>query len=407
MLPPGQIQLTSSLPFSIDIHDEMYDGQLSESRKRRLSLVSSASAGSTGPSSVFPLPSFTATPALAPTLPSNPMHLTSSSHLTSHPALMMMSSYLPSFPTKNPFYQQHVLSSQKITRHELHSLFGVALEMRTMVERNQPMNFLQGRVMCTLFYEPSTRTCCSFESAWQRLGGALLSVNQITSSIAKGESLADTVRTLAAYSDCLVMRHPEKGAVSTAAKVAKIPVINAGDGVGEHPTQAFLDIYTIREELGTVKGLTVTLVGDLKHGRTVHSLAKLLSLYEVKLNYCSPDSLQMPSSVQDQLSQLGIHQSSSSRIEDFISTTDVLYVTRIQKERFDNEESYRRVKDSYFITTELLRHAKPHMIIMHPLPRIQEISHEVDFDPRAAYFRQMRYGLFVRMALLALIMGKA
>ncbi|KAJ1499370.1 Oxidoreductase [Coelomomyces lativittatus] len=310
------------------------------------------------------------------------------------------------YPLKNPFYLQSMLSVQHLTRQELHLLFGMSLEMQTLVERHQPLTFLQGRVLSTLFYEPSTRTCSSFESAWQRLGGSLVSVKPESSSIMKGESWSDTVRTLAMYSDCLVMRHPEKGAVSMAAKVAKIPVINAGDGIGEHPTQALLDVYTIREELGTVNGLTITFVGDLKHGRTVHSLAKLLSLYDVKLNYCAPESLQMPEAIQHQLHQHGIVQHMGHDVMAFIKTTDVLYVTRIQKERFEHVSQYEKVQHAYHINPQVLKSAKSQMIVMHPLPRLHEISPEVDFDPRAAYFRQMRYGLFVRMALLALIMGK-
>ncbi|KAI9220090.1 hypothetical protein BC828DRAFT_406120 [Blastocladiella britannica] len=307
---------------------------------------------------------------------------------------------------KSPFYRHHILSVNQFNRSELHHLFGVAQEMRNLVERGQAVNVLQGKVMCSAFYEPSTRTCCSFESAWQRLGGNVLSVNQLTSSIAKGESFSDTVRTLAAYSDCLVLRHPEKGSAATAAKVAKIPVINAGDGVGEHPTQAFLDVFTIREELGSVNGLTITLVGDLKNGRTVHSLVKLLAMYDIKLNYCSPDSLRMPADVVDHLDERGVVQRQSSKLEDFIATTDVLYVTRIQKERFATAADYENVKDAYIITNQVMAKAKEHMIVMHPLPRVNEIAPDVDFDSRSAYFRQMRYGLFVRMALLALVMGK-
>ncbi|KAL7747191.1 Carbamoyl-phosphate synthase [Sorochytrium milnesiophthora] len=307
---------------------------------------------------------------------------------------------------KSPFYRQHIVSVKQFSRNELHILFGVASEMRNIVERQGSTNLLTGRVLCSAFYEPSTRTSCSFESAWTRLGGSVLSVNQITSSIAKGESFPDTVRTLAAYSDCLVVRHPEKGSIAAAAKVAKIPVINAGDGIGEHPTQAFLDVYTIREELGTVNGLTVTIVGDLKNGRTVHSLVKLLSQYDVKINYCSPPSLRIPENLFRDVAAHNIPQVEGTDLDQFIATTDVLYVTRVQKERFSDAAEYDKVKDLYMINANVLRKAKKHMVVMHPLPRISEIDPEVDYDPRAAYFRQMRYGLFVRMALLALVMGK-
>lgn len=203
------------------------------------------------------------------------------------------------------------------------------------------------------------------------------------------------------------MRHPGKGSVSTAAKFSQVPVINAGDGTGEHPTQAFLDVFTIREELGTCTGLTVTLVGDLKNGRTVHSLVKLLSLYGVKLNYVCPPTLTMPAEIKEMLHAAKCAQYETSNLEEVISTTDVLYVTRIQKERFENIEEYNAVAGKLIVTPKTLLGAKKQMIVLHPLPRIDEIDPEVDFDQRAAYFRQMRYGLYVRMALLALVIGRS
>jgi aspartate carbamoyltransferase len=227
------------------------------------------------------------------------------------------------------------------------------------------------------------------------------------SSVAKGENLADTVRTLECYADVIVIRHPEVGSAAIAAKAARKPVINAGDGVGEHPTQALLDAFTIREELGRLDGLNVTLLGDLKHGRTVHSLARLLSLYKVKLNYVAPDILRMPAELIDELNEKGVEQSEYITLEDCLSETDVLYVTRVQKERFTDELVYESVKSAYVIDPKVLNAAKERMIVMHPLPRVGEISMEVDDDPRAAYFRQMEYGLYVRMALLAMVLGKA
>ena len=215
------------------------------------------------------------------------------------------------------------------------------------------------------------------------------------------------VRTLGSYGDVVVMRHPEKESALTASKFSQVPVINAGDGTGEHPTQAFLDVFTIREELGTCSGLTVTLVGDLKNGRTVHSLVKLLALYGVKLNYVCPPSLAMPEEIKSMLHRAGCAQYETTSLEEVMPTTDVLYVTRIQKERFEDVEEYKKVADSYIITSKTLLTAKQHMIVMHPLPRINEIAPEVDFDQRAAYFRQMRYGLYVRMALLALVIGRS
>lgn len=304
---------------------------------------------------------------------------------------------------------RHILSVSQFTRNELHKLFEVAQEMKTMVSRVGQYDLLRGKVMASVFYEPSTRTSCSFQAAMQRLGGTVMTVQDNgVSSIAKGESLTDTVRTLECYTDIIVIRHPAVGAPQEAASIARHPIINAGDGVGEHPTQALLDVFTIREELGTVNGITVTFVGDLKNGRTVHSLARVLALYSVRLRYISPDSLKMPPKVLEELASYGIEQVEYSRLKSSVVwETDVLYVTRIQKERFSNIEEYNAVKDAYAITPKTLTRAKDHMIVMHPLPRVAEISTDVDSDPRAVYFRQMEHGMFVRMALLAMVLGKS
>jgi aspartate carbamoyltransferase len=209
------------------------------------------------------------------------------------------------------------------------------------------------------------------------------------------------------YTDAIVLRHPEMGSAARAAAAAEKPVINAGDGPGEHPTQALLDAYTIREEMGGIDGLTVTMLGDLKYGRTVHSLAKLLTLYDVRINYVSPEILQMPELLVKDVDAAGIEQYATTDLDEVLADTDVLYVTRIQKERFEDPSEYDQVKDSYVITSETLGAAKERMIVMHPLPRVGEIATEVDADPRAAYFRQMEYGMYVRMALLALVLGRA
>jgi len=231
-------------------------------------------------------------------------------------------------------------------------------------------------------------------------------VNADASSVLKGETLADTVRTLGCYGDAIVIRHPEVGSVQLAAKFSPVPIINAGDGVGEHPTQALLDVYTIRSELGTVNGRIITLLGDLKNGRTVHSLVRLLSLYSVRLNLVSPASLAMPANVVAAARKAGVPVRQCDSLEEVLADTDVLYVTRVQKERFDNELEWQQVKDAYRIDHAVLARAKEDMIVMHPLPRINEIDPEVDFDSRrAVYFRQMRYGLFIRMALLASVMA--
>lgn len=303
---------------------------------------------------------------------------------------------------------RHILSVAQFRRQDLHKLFEVAQEMRTMVSRVGQYDLLRGKVMAALFYEPSTRTSGSFQAAMQRLGGTVLNVRDSgCSSISKGESVADTVRTLDCYTDITVMRHPAVGAPQEAAAFSKHPVINAGDGVGEHPTQALLDVFTIREELGTVNGITVTFVGDLKHGRTVHSLARVLALYSVRMRYVSPDSLRMPSELLAKLADGEVEQKEHRQLsDDVMRETDVLYVTRVQKERFESVEEYNEVKDAYTITRKTLIRAKEHMIIMHPLPRVGEISTDVDSDPRAVYFRQMEHGMYVRMALLAMVLGK-
>jgi aspartate carbamoyltransferase catalytic subunit len=307
-----------------------------------------------------------------------------------------------------PFYRKDILTVKQFTRQDLEYIFGVAHEMREMVQRVGTFDLLKGKILANLFYEPSTRTSSSFTSAMERLGGSVIPINEVHySSVAKGESLPDTVRTLECYADVIVLRHPEVGASALAAQYTQKPIINAGDGIGEHPTQALLDLFTISEELGEVDGLNVTMLGDLKYGRTVHSLARLLSLYQVKMNFVSPDILKMPAEINDELKGKDIPYLEFDSLEPALQDTDVLYITRVQKERFDDLSEYETVKSAYVITTETLKSAKDRMIIMHPLPRVGEISMDVDKDPRAAYFRQMEYGLFVRMALLAMVLGKS
>ncbi|EIN06928.1 carbamoyl-phosphate synthase [Punctularia strigosozonata HHB-11173 SS5] len=304
------------------------------------------------------------------------------------------------------FHRRHILSVKQFTQKDLYDLFAIAHEMRLQVERSGTLDILKGKVLCTLFYEPSTRTSSSFDAAMKRCGGEVINVNADQSSVTKGESLADTIRTLGCYADGIVIRHPAVGSAQTAAKFSPVPILNAGDGVGEHPTQALLDVYTIRSELGTVNGRTITLLGDLKNGRTVHSLVTLLCLYSVRLNFVAPASLAMPHSVVQAARKAGVHVTITDSLEEVLSDTDVLYVTRVQKERFTSEAEWEQVKDAYKIDHALLARAKEDMIVMHPLPRVNEIDPEVDFDSRrAVYFRQMRYGLFVRMALLASVLG--
>jgi aspartate carbamoyltransferase len=317
--------------------------------------------------------------------------------------------YLPFGDQRSaPFYGMDILSVNQFSRSDLRYIFGVAHEMFEMVTRIGTFDLLKGKILANLFYEPSTRTSSSFTSAMERLGGSVIPINEVHySSVSKGESLPDTVRTLECYVDVIVLRHPQVGASALAAQYARKPIINAGDGTGEHPTQALLDMFTIEEELGSLDGLTVTMVGDLKYGRTVHSLSRLLSLYNVRLNYVSPPIQSMPDEIIAELSEKGVEQTEYHTLEPALPNTDVLYVTRIQKERFENQAEYEKIKDVFVINQDTLKKLKERMIIMHPLPRVGEISMEVDADPRAAYFRQMEYGLYVRMALLAMVLGKA
>ena len=321
------------------------------------------------------------------------------------------SPYLPFGENKNAaWYGKDIISVKQFSRADLEYVFGVAHEMRGMVERVGTFDLLKGKILANLFYEPSTRTSSSFTASMERLGGSVIPINEVKySSVSKGESLPDTIRTLECYADVIVLRHPETGSAAIAAKAARKPIINAGDGTGEHPTQALLDTFTIFEELGAgqVDGMTITMLGDLKYGRTVHSLARLLSLFNVKLNYVSPEILKMPKEVMDEVGEKGIPQAVYSKLEDVLPETDVLYVTRVQKERFEDPADYEMVKNSFVVDTEIMKIAKKEMIVMHPLPRVTEISMDFDDDPRAAYFRQMEYGLYVRMALLAMVLGKA
>lgn len=321
--------------------------------------------------------------------------------------------HVPANFAGNGFYGQDIISVNQFDRAKLDYIFHVADEMRVMVERFGSADLLQGKILANLFYEPSTRTSSSFMAAMMRLGGQVIPINNVQySSVTKGESLPDTVRTLESYSDVIVIRHPEVGAAATAAHYAQKPVINAGDGVGEHPTQALLDLFTIVEALGQVDGLKIAMVGDLKYGRTVHSLTKLLVNYDVEFSFVSPELLSMPADVLEVVRNNprrvdGHAYSLLEDVQEVIGDVDVLYVTRVQKERFTDLADYDRVKEQYVVDDALMQRAKEHMIVMHPLPRVNEISYTVDNDPRAAYFRQMRNGMYVRMALLASVLGKA
>ncbi|MFT7803066.1 CAD protein [Arapaima gigas] len=309
-------------------------------------------------------------------------------------------------PLLHPLVGQHILSVQQFSKDQMSHLFNVAHTLRLMVQKERSLDILKGKVMASMFYEVSTRTSSSFAAAMQRLGGSVVHFSESTSSTQKGESLADSVQTMSCYADVLVLRHPQPGAVEMAAKHCRKPVINAGDGVGEHPTQALLDVFTIREELGTVNGMTITMVGDLKHGRTVHSLARLLTQYRITLRYVAPKNLQMPPEIVQFVASKGIKQEEFDSIEEALADTDVLYMTRIQKERFASAEEYDACFGQFILTPHIMTGAKAKMVVMHPLPRVNEISVEVDTDPRAAYFRQAENGMYIRMALLATVLGR-
>lgn len=279
------------------------------------------------------------------------------------------------------------------------------LDLASDIEKN-PAKYVHacdGKVLATLFYEPSTRTRLSFESAMIHLGGQVLGFSSAASSSAsKGESVSDTIRMISCYADICAMRHPKEGAPMVASAVSGIPVINAGDGGHQHPTQTLTDLMTIRSLKGRLDHITIGLCGDLKFGRTVHSLVKALVRYEdVNFVFISPEELRIPSYIREEvLDANGQNYKEVERLEDVIGELDLLYMTRVQQERFFNEEDYIRLKDFYILNKEKMALAKPDMLVLHPLPRVNEISVEVDSDPRAAYFKQVQYGVYVRMALI-------
>ncbi len=301
------------------------------------------------------------------------------------------------------FEGRDIVSIRDFSRDEVEHILETTRLMEPLTKRGSMM--LQGRTLATLFFEPSTRTRMSFESAMHKLGGSCISITDArTSSVEKGESLADTVRTVENYADLLVLRHPLDGSARMAAEMSSVPIINAGSGAEEHPTQALLDLYTIQREIGKVDGLHIAFLGDLRYGRTVHSLAYALAMYDTKISFISPESLRIRSEVIDEVGQR-VKVSECRELSEILPEIDVLYVTRIQKERIPDPEEYEKVKGIYRITMDTLRKAKSSMILMHPLPRVDEIAPEVDTTSHAKYFKQMWYGLVTRMALLALCLG--
>lgn len=304
------------------------------------------------------------------------------------------------------FEGKDIISIKDFSKKEINFILNYAKEMLPYAKGEKYKEFMKGKVLSTLFFEPSTRTRLSFESAMNRLGGKVIGFADpgITSQ-KKGESLADTIRMADAYSDALVIRHPQEGAARLAAEFADSPVLNAGDGAGRHPTQCLLDLFTILTEKKKIGKNKVVLLGDLKYGRTVHSLAYALALYRVELTFVSPVGLKMPKEVNNECKKLGVEPTQTTNLDKAIKDADVLYVTRIQKERFPDAAEYNKVVGLYNVDNELLSGAPDDLIVMHPLPRVTEIDPEVDKTPHAMYFKQAFNGVPVRMALLSLVTG--
>lgn len=302
------------------------------------------------------------------------------------------------------FKGRDIISLKDFSRQEVDYVLEMAHLMEPIAKTGSEL--LRNKILASLFFEASTRTRLSFESAMNRLGGSSIGFAEAEiASVKKGENLADTIRVVENYADVIVLRHPLEGAARLAAEFANVPIINGGSGAEEHPTQALLDLYTILNAKGNIDGLSIALVGDLRYGRTVHSLAYALSLYDVHLSLVSPDILRMRREVSDVIKKK-IEVQEKENIKEIISDVDVLYVTRIQKERFPDAAEHAKVKGSYRVDLELLEEAKSDMIMLHPLPRIDEIAHEVDGTKHAKYFQQVWSGIVTRMALLALLLGK-
>jgi aspartate carbamoyltransferase catalytic subunit len=316
----------------------------------------------------------------------------------------------------NTLINRDIISIGDLSRDEIQAALSQAAEFEQRLaggDRHAVGQTLLDRVLATVFYEPSTRTRLSFESAMNRLGGRVISVAEAktSSSAAKGETIYDSGRMLESYADVIVQRHPATGSARALADAAGVPVINAGDGTGEHPTQALLDLYTIQREgaqggeLRSLDGLHVAMIGDLKNGRTVHSLSKALSHWNVTLSYVAPSELAMPPDVVSFVQSRGATVHQTTDVTEALKTADIAYITRIQQERFNTVEEYMKYKGVYVISADVVTRAKPGIAIMHPLPRVDEITTDVDTLPNAAYFRQARNGVFVRMALLAMVLG--
>ncbi|MEN4017162.1 MAG: aspartate carbamoyltransferase [Methanobacterium sp.] len=300
------------------------------------------------------------------------------------------------------FSQKNIISIRDLSKKDIEYILKISEKMEPIARSEKKSNILSGKLLGMLFYEPSTRTRLSFEAAMKRLGGSTIGFSEAgTSSATKGENLNDTVKIVGKYSDALVIRHNMEGTARYAANIADVPVINAGDGAGQHPTQTLLDLYTMKRVLGKIDDLHIALVGDLKYGRTVHSLAYALAMFNVDVSFVSPKELKMPPEILHDLGKSGVEVYETDNIHDVLDKTDVLYVTRIQKERFPDPAEYSKIKGSYTIDYNLLKDSNT--IVMHPLPRVDEIAHDVDNSKHGKYFEQAFYGVPVRMALLKAI----
>ncbi|HWS29431.1 MAG TPA: aspartate carbamoyltransferase [Clostridia bacterium] len=301
-----------------------------------------------------------------------------------------------------------ILNGYQFTNQQLDCIMNTAAQYEKRVKAGEVIHDLDGLVVATLFFEPSTRTRLSFEAAINRTGAKVISMADASaSSSAKGETMQDTISTVDGYVDAIVMRHPQKGSAQTAAEIAVHPVINGGDGAGQHPTQALLDIYTMRKEKGHLGGQTITFLGDLKYGRTVHSLGYLMQQFGNRMIFASPEALKMPEEITNELRCRGANITETSDVREALSQSDFVYVTRVQRERFTDLADYEKCKGSYIVDRELIKVAKPGITILHPLPRVDEISTDVDGYEGAAYFRQAHNGMYLRMALLGLVTGRA
>ena len=305
------------------------------------------------------------------------------------------------------FKGKDILDGAQFTHEEIETIMDAAEDMRLRLEESRVLDLMKEYILATLFFEPSTRTRLSFETAMHRLGGEVVGFASAgTTSSAKGESLADTIRTIDQYADVIVIRHPEIGSAKVAAEVATAPVINGGDGAGQHPTQALLDLFTIRSERGHLDDITIVLCGDLKYGRTVHAGVELYKHYDCNLILVAPDQLSIPHEITTRLREGGVRIEETTDLESALKKADVLYMTRIQKERLDDPAEYERLKSSYILTREMVEQIRPEVTILHPLPRVNEITTDVDSLPGAAYFRQVKNGIYIRMALIALVTGR-